>query len=200
MGILLVALIFTFAVTVHEFFHGLIAYWLGDDTAKRAGRLTLNPLAHIDPIGFLCLIIFRIGWARPVPIDERNFKYPRLFSALVGIAGPLSNFLFATLALFGLHHIAPLFSGATCLALQSFFKTMSWINIMLGVFNIVPLPPLDGSHLLRALLPTSWLPAYYHFMRYSIFLLLFLLLLPQTHIALLLAMEWVTEVLECLVV
>ena len=200
MGILVLILIFICAITVHEFFHAGIAYLLGDDTARRAGRLTLNPLAHIDLLGLICLLLFRIGWARPVPIDERNFRYPRLFSAIVGLAGPCSNFLFAIIALYGLHHIASLFTGATCLALVSLFKATSWINIMLGVFNLVPLPPLDGSHLLRAIMPTALLPAYYQFMRYSVFILLFLLLLPQTHLALLWAMEWTTEVLECLVV
>jgi Zn-dependent protease len=193
-------IVFVWAVTIHEFSHALVARVLGDDTAQRYGRLTLNPLAHLDPIGLLCLIVFRIGWARPVPIDERNFRYPRIFSALVGLAGPTSNFAMALISLYGFYYAVPFTTGATNDVLTVVFKTSAWINIMLGVFNLIPLPPLDGSHLLRAITPNFLLPLYYQIARFSLFILLILLMLPQTHVVLLLAIEWVHDVLECLVI
>jgi Zn-dependent protease len=193
-------IVFVWAVTIHEFSHALVARLLGDDTAQKFGRLTLNPLAHLDPIGLLCLIIFRIGWARPVPIDEHNFRYPRISSALVGLAGPTSNFLTALIALYGCYYLVPLTAATTNDVLTAIFKITVWINIMLGVFNLIPLPPLDGSHLLRAITPQALLPMYYQISRYSIFILLILLMLPQTHVVLLQAMEWVQDVLECLVI
>ncbi len=165
---------FIIALTVHEFSHALCAYLLGDPTAKRLGRLTLNPLAHIDPVGLILLILIRFGWAKPVPFDPRNFTYPRIFSVLVGFAGPLSNLVLAIISILALHHI-PL----NPLGIQ-FFQSMVWINVMLGVFNMIPIPPLDGSHFLRALLPNSLLPYYYHFERISFIVLIVLLgLVPQ---------------------
>lgn len=165
---------FIIALTVHEFSHALCAYLLGDPTAKRLGRLTLNPLAHIDPLGLLLLILVRFGWAKPVPFDPRYFKYPRIYSVLVGFAGPTSNLLLAIVSILALHHL-PL----TGLWIQ-FFQVMVWINVMLGVFNMLPIPPLDGSHFLRALLPNSLLPYYRHFERISFIVLILLLgLVPQ---------------------
>lgn len=194
--LLITIIAFVIAVTVHEFSHAFAAYMLGDPTAKESGRLSLNPFAHLDPFGLLFLIIFRFGWALPVPINERNFKYPRLFSVLVGLAGPLSNFAIALLALYGLEYCLPIVHHS----LDAFFKTTALINVMLGVFNLIPLAPLDGSHLIRALIPTSWLPYYYTFARYSIFLLLALLLFPRTYLALWHTIEWTYELLESLIV
>ncbi len=161
--------VFIIALTVHEFSHALCAYLLGDPTAKRLGRLTLNPLAHIDPVGLILLILIRFGWAKPVPFNPHNFTHPRIYSILVGLAGPISNLLLAITSIIALHHL-PL-SGLTI----QFFQSMVWINVMLGLFNLIPIPPLDGSHFLRALLPKSLLPYYYHFERYSFIFLIILI-------------------------
>lgn len=140
-----------FALTIHEFFHALAGYYLGDKTAQRAGRLTLNPLSHIDPIGFLMLMIVGIGWAKPVPFNPYNLKYHRWGPALVALAGPFSNFAsFFVLAIvtrallsFGL--------GANNLLIVLLVFTM-YINAILLFFNIIPVPPLDGSKLLYSYL------------------------------------------------
>lgn len=170
---------FLLAITFHEFAHAWSAYLLGDDTAKRFGRLTLNPLAHIDPVGLFCLLFFRIGWARPVPMDPGNFKYPRLYAMLSGLAGPLSNFLLALFFLYGVKLVSPAYMmQPPPHYFLEFFKLAAWINVMLGTFNLLPIPPLDGSHILHALIPPQWEYVYYKFQRYSIFILLILLLLP----------------------
>lgn len=168
---------FLFAITFHEFCHALCAYFLGDDTAKRLGRLTLNPLAHIDPLGLLCMIFFRIGWAKPVPFDPSHFSHPKLYSVLVGLAGPFSNFFLAVLCLYGIHY----FPSET--HLDAFLQISVWVNVMLGLFNLIPLPPLDGSHLLYALIPDSWHAAYVTFQKFSFIALLLLIMVPSFNIA-----------------
>lgn len=190
---------FIVALTIHEFCHALSAYLLGDPTAERMGRLTLNPLAHIDPLGLLLLILIRFGWAKPVPFDPRNFRYPRLYSVLVGLAGPFSNLVIALICMFGLHHI-PAFISYKILPLYTQFLQVSvWINVMLGVFNILPVPPLDGSHLLRALLPESVLPYYYRFERLSFILLIILISIPRVREFLIYAINSVIMLLESIV-
>lgn len=177
---LIISLIaFIVALTVHEFSHALAAYLLGDNTAKRLGRLTLNPLAHIAPLGLLFLILVRFGWAKPVPFDPRNFKYPRFYSVLVGLAGPTSNFILACIFMALSHHSSAFIPVQAAAYLTIFFKTSIWVNVMLGIFNILPIPPLDGSHLVRALLPTQLLPYYRIIERFSIFLLIILLMIPS---------------------
>ncbi len=140
------------AFTMHEFNHALIANLLGDKTAKEAGRLTLNPLAHIDPIGFLMLLMVGFGWAKPVPFLASNFKRPVLGSALVGLAGPSVNLLIAFTSTFLFYtfsnHLASDFFSA-------FFFFLTLINLFLVIFNIVPLPPLDGSKLLFGFLQNA---------------------------------------------
>lgn len=174
-------LAFFFALTFHEFSHALIAHWLGDDTAKKAGRLTLNPLVHIDLIGFLCLLLFRIGWAKPVPMNPENFKRPKLYQVLVGLAGPISNFILALMSLYALAYF-PLSSIAD--TAQTFFKALftssAQMNAMLGVFNLFPIPPLDGSHILQVFIPERYRMTYYRFLPLSIIVLLIILVLPQT--------------------
>lgn len=176
----MITILFAFlvALSVHEAAHAFMAYMLGDDTAKRAGRLSLNPLVHIDPIGLLCLLIFRIGWARPVIFDQRNFKYPRLYSVLVAYAGPLSNFLLA-LVMFVMLRFLPL--GAmpigVAVTFQQLLPVIAQISVMLGVFNMLPIPPLDGSHILMVLLIRR-APEFLMFLyRYSWFILLALFFL-----------------------
>jgi Zn-dependent protease len=191
---------FLIAVSFHECAHALVAYLLGDSTAKNSGRLTLNPLAHLDLFGILFLLTLGIGWATPVPIDERNFRYPRIFSIITGLAGPFSNLLLALGALYVLHYFGPCVAGSWHAVFVSFGRNLAYINTMLAVFNAIPLPPLDGSHLIRALLPRFLVPAYYTVARFSIVILLLLLMYPPTYGAFRHAIESTYDFLECLVI
>lgn len=149
---------FLFALTVHEFAHGYVAARFGDPTAARLGRLTLNPLKHLDPIGVIAFFIMKIGWAKPVPVDARYFKNPARDLLLVSLAGPGANM--ATAVVSGL--FAKLLAASGFLLPQAVFWPLLqmlaasvWINVMLAVFNLVPIPPLDGSKILMGLLPPS---------------------------------------------
>lgn len=147
------------AVTVHEVAHGWVADRLGDPTARLAGRLTLNPLPHIDPIGALAFVLAGFGWAKPVPVNARNLRYPRRDMAMVGLAGPLSNFLVAFAVLILLKLVAR-GAGVAPFAAVPLFGVLQYAyiyNLGLGIFNLIPLPPLDGGHFLPYLLPRgSW--------------------------------------------
>lgn len=154
-------LAFYLALTVHEFFHALSAYYLGDKTAQQAGRLTLNPLAHIDLFGTVILPIFLIlsqaglviGWAKPVPVNFNNLHNQKWGSALVSLAGPAANFIFAGLSLLILKLVFA-FTGLTGNnLLVNFLFLLIIINLILMVFNLIPIPPLDGSKVLFAFLP-----------------------------------------------
>ena len=155
-------------ITFHETCHGLVAYWLGDPTAKRAGRLTLNPLRHIDIGGLLMMALFRFGWAKPVPVDMRNFKNPKAGMALTALAGPVSNVVLAYAAVVLCNFVIFLADrlGSTwlLLALAQFFVYVEIISAGLAVFNVFPIPPLDGSKVLFALLSDR---AYDRLMRYE---------------------------------
>lgn len=171
---------FLLAVSFHECAHALVAYWLGDDTAKRQGRLTLNPLAHVDFLGLIFLLIFRIGWANPVPMDYRNFKYPRLYAVIAALAGPFSNFFLAYLCFLAIAHFpSVLFSAAVTVSFVQVFTACAYINIMLGAFNILPIPPLDGSHILNAFLIKRFPNVVAWLYRYSLIIILVLFLTPQ---------------------
>lgn len=140
------------ALTLHELAHGLIAYKLGDPTAKQHGRLTLNPLKHIDPLGLLALWLIGFGWAKPVPVNPLYFRGNRrrgLF--LVGLAGPMTNFLLAFAAALLMALVPALRSGF----ISSLMQLTLIYNVLLGVFNLLPLPPLDGSKVLQYFLPNS---------------------------------------------
>ena len=144
-----VALLLVFPV--HEFAHGIVAHLLGDPTAKYQGRLTLNPLAHIDLKGFLFLLIFGFGWAKPVQIDPRYFKNRRLGMILTSAAGPLSNVIFCliTYTVFGILQVYALQNGIDWLGYFSvLFYYMAIYNATFAVFNLIPFPPLDGSKIL----------------------------------------------------
>lgn len=162
-------------LTVHETCHGLTAYALGDPTAKRMQRLSLNPLHHIDWLGLASMVICGFGWAKPVPVDMRYFKNPRLGMAFTALAGPVSNFLLALLLLFAaslLPALAPV--NAVAAGLFSFCASTAVLSIGLGLFNLVPIPPLDGSKVLFSILPEK---AYYTLMRYERYGMAVLLLL-----------------------
>ena len=140
-------------ITFHEVSHGYIAYRLGDTTAKDAGRLTLNPLKHIDPMGLLMMIVFKFGWAKPVPVNMMRFRNPKRGMALTALAGPVSNVLLALVFLFlygllyrALYSVQPL--------LDMIWLT-AYISLALAIFNIIPVSPLDGSKVLFALLPDA---------------------------------------------
>ncbi|MCL6595602.1 MAG: site-2 protease family protein [Firmicutes bacterium] len=149
------------AVILHELAHGVVARALGDPTAERAGRLTLNPLPHIDPVGFVTLVFFHFGWARPVPVDPRYFRHPYRDMVAVALAGPLANGVWAMVLALALAAVAPLYAGGVnapaplVVALGAGME----ISVSLGLFNLLPVPPLDGSHFVSALWPAAgrWL-------------------------------------------
>lgn len=134
---------------LHELAHGYVAYSLGDPSPKYLGRLSLNPVRHIDPVGFLLLLTVGFGWAKPVQVNPMNFADPRRGMALVAAAGPLANFLLALLFLVSLQVV----QVAEASALGRMLLVGAWINVALGVFNLLPLPPLDGSKVLGGIVP-----------------------------------------------
>lgn len=167
-GIGILALLYT--IISHEIAHGLVAYWNGDPTAKNAGRLSLNPLRHLDLFGTLCLIVFKFGWAKPVPIDERNFKNRRLGLFAVSIAGITTNLISAVIAIFLIILLAD--KNAY---LYSFFSYVAIYGIYFAIFNLLPIPPLDGSKILASFLPVNFEIFIYKYER--IFNLLLIILL-----------------------
>lgn len=159
------------AIIPHEMAHGYAAYLCGDETAKNDGRLSLNPLHHLDPIGTICLIFFKFGWAKPVMINPNNFRDRKKGTFFVSIAGVLTNFILAIISVIIMKYIR----------LSDFvfelFMNIFWFNIILGVFNLIPIPPLDGSKLLFSFLP----PKYeYYLIKYEKYGYILLLLLIMT--------------------
>ena len=156
-------------ITLHELSHGFVAYKLGDNTAKDRGRLTLNPLKHLDVMGLLMLLVFHVGWAKPVPVNMYNFKNPKRGMALTALAGPVSNFLITLvfMFLFGFAYTIVLahYSEQGYYLLQMLQLT-AYISLGLGMFNLIPIPPLDGSKVVAVLLPDrayDWLRRYERF-------------------------------------
>ncbi len=152
-------------IVLHELAHGLAAYKMGDDTAKRMGRLTLNPLRHIDPLGLICMAVLHFGWAKPVPINMYNFKNPKRGMALTALAGPAMNLLIsaAFLGAFSLSFEKLVYSDFGIQVLR-FFYTTAYLSLYLALFNLVPIPPLDGSKVLFSFLPDEH---YRRLMRYE---------------------------------
>ncbi len=167
-------------ITIHEVSHGLAALALGDRTAETQKRLSLNPLRHVDVMGLLMLIVFKIGWARPVPVNMMNFRNPRLGMALTALAGPVSNFLFAILILFLRGLLTPaalsLSWGQTALSIAD---ATAYMSVGLGVFNLIPIPPMDGSKLLFAILPER---AYFAILRYEKYGMILIVLLVFSNV------------------
>jgi len=157
-------------ITLHELAHGFVAYKLGDPTAKDMGRLTLNPLKHIDPVGFLALIILRFGWAKPVPYNPNYFKNRRLGTFLVSIAGPLMNIVLALLSLV----VMVLLNDSTSIW-NTLFEMMFLYNVIFAVFNSLPIPPLDGSKILASILPNPLESLFWKYEKYGYVILLVLI-------------------------
>lgn len=172
-------------ITVHELSHGLAAYKLGDPTAKNAGRLTLNPIKHIDPFGLLMMVAVHVGWAKPVPVDMRYFKRPKRDMALTALAGPASNFVLALAVgvLFSLLYASRevmtfLLERMGWDGFQLFFQflvNLVVMNVGLGIFNLFPIPPLDGSKILFSFLPTRIYRTILRYERYVMIALMALL-------------------------
>lgn len=165
-----------FGITIHEFAHVFAAYVQGDPTGKERGRLTLNPLVHIDPLGLVALLVAGFGWGRPAPFNPSFLKRPRLGTLLIALAGPIANLLAITV--FGLvfRFLLPSLSLDTENLLVIFLVFLIQVNLILMVFNLIPIPPLDGSRILFALLPKRYMGVAFALERYGPFLLIGLLL------------------------
>lgn len=174
-------------IILHEVAHGLVAHWCGDDTAKRAGRLTLNPLRHIDPLGSIVVPILLLawgapafGWAKPVPVNVSNLRRPRNQSILVSLAGPFTNVIIAVGAGFAFRFavqgikLAP--NPSSWPVVDVILFVLGEVNVIIAVFNLIPIPPLDGSVILERFLPRTWLPGYYRLRMFSMVLVLVVVL------------------------
>ena len=173
-NLILSALAVLITLSIHEYAHAYAASKLGDDTAKNLGRLSLNPLKHLDPIGALCMLFFRFGWAKPVPINPRNFNDPKKGFALSALAGPLVNiviaFVFSGIYLFSYYALSGVMFEADSFALNfarnglKFLQIFFSVNLGLGIFNLLPIPPFDGSRLLNVIFPPK---IYFEVMKYE---------------------------------
>jgi len=173
------------AIILHEVSHGVVALAFGDDTAKRAGRLTLNPIAHVDPVGSVALPLLLavagapvFGWAKPVPVNPRNLRNPRQQTLLVSLAGPATNIVLAVGA-------AVVLRGATHSSLPiDLAVQFGIINVVLATFNLIPIPPLDGSAVIERFLPATWWPGWLRLRQYSLAILFVILfLLPGNYLS-----------------
>jgi Zn-dependent protease len=165
----LVAVALIFSISIHEFSHAFAANALGDPTAKNMGRLTINPKAHLDPIGTLFLLFVGFGWGRPVPFNPMNLKNPKKDSALISLAGPISNLILATLLSLVLRFVPV---GEL---ISTFLYTAILYNLMLGFFNLIPLGPLDGNKIMFGILPNKLAVQWVEFQRNGTYILMFLI-------------------------
>lgn len=169
-----------FAIILHEIAHGLVSTWLGDPTPKRQGRLSLNPLKHLDPIGTLCLIFFHVGWAKPVVVNPDYYKNKKRGMALVALAGPLMNFLLAIFSIIIMAIFVKVNAYSNVLLIiYNFLLYFSVINLGLGLFNLIPIPPLDGSRILGAFLKDDTYEQYMKYERYGFIIIAILLALSS---------------------
>ena len=205
------------ALSVHECAHAWAAYKLGDSTAKNFGRMTINPLKHLDPLGVLCMIVAGFGWARPVPVNSRNLRNPKKDMVLISLAGPASNIVLAFIGLLILRIlqvlVLPALSAAAIGAfgvdaiamLLQFLMLFCMLNAGLAIFNLLPIPPLDGSHLLALILPSRIYFKYVQYERYISFALVLLLVFNVLDIPLLflrsyllMGLEWIIDLIPFL--
>jgi Zn-dependent protease len=175
MEIIIRIAVLLFAVTIHEYAHGKAALSLGDPTAKNAGRLTLNPLRHIDPMGAICMFLFNFGWAKPVPVNPAYFADKRKDIILMALSGPISNLAAAFVAGLFMRYFYDIQLDGYKLILVY----MILMNVGLGLFNLLPIPPLDGSHVLENILPPAAARGFMHIRRYAPVVLLGVLLLDH---------------------
>ncbi len=165
------------AMVVHEYAHARVAVAMGDFTPRLMGRLTFNPVAHIDPIGLLMLFLVHFGWAKPVTINPNNFRNPRRDDILVSLAGPGANLLAAFLALL-IMALCLKFGYQMSTGMRTVFSLIMIYNINFAIFNMIPIPPLDGSHVLKQLLPYDMAMKLQDLERYSIFILIAIMMTP----------------------
>ena len=186
MSILLTVPTVLLSLSIHEAAHGYVAYKMGDRTAFNLGRVTLNPLKHLDPIGAICMLLFGYGWAKPVPINARNFENPKKGMALTALAGPVSNFILGIIGVF--LYCLVLFSANTEVVVKAisrnetlfilvrviitFLYYFAYLNFLYMVFNLIPVPPFDGSRIFSSFLPTR---VYFSIMRYERYYLIAIL-------------------------
>jgi Zn-dependent protease len=165
-------------ITFHEFSHAAVASLQGDQTARSQGRLTLNPISHLDPLGSIAIIVAGIGWGRPVPVNPTHLRSRRFGAVMVGLAGPAANFAVALVAAVAFRIVYPAVATSFDVGFSvNLLDMLVTINVILGVFNLLPIPPLDGSTLLSLLLPPSRQSIVAFLNQYGIFLLLGLLIL-----------------------
>ena len=199
------------ALSVHECAHAWAAYKLGDSTAKNFGRMTINPLKHLDPLGVLCMIVAGFGWARPVPVNSRNLRNPKRDMVLISLAGPASNIILAFIGLLILRILQVLVLPALSAAaigtfgvdaiamLLQFLMLFCMLNAGLAIFNLLPIPPLDGSHLLALILPSRIYFKYVRYERYISFSLVLLLVFNVLDVPLLFLRSYLLMVLEWII-
>ncbi len=175
------------AISMHEFAHGYVSYRLGDPTPKEQGRLSLNPLKHLDPMGTLCLLILKFGWAKPVSVNPYYYYNKKRGMVMVALAGPLMNLSIAFIATFCMGVILKITEGYAGTGVQYLFRLLNYtsiINIGLGVFNLIPVPPLDGSKILGAVLPEDKYFKYMQYERYGHIILVALIMLNVLNVPL----------------
>lgn len=170
--VVLIAL-FVASISLHEFGHAITAHLLGDPTPSEQGRVTVNPASHLDPLGTVFLLLAGFGWAKPVQVNTSLLRWPRFGNFLVSAAGPFTNLVLALAAAAALKYGGNWSTGA-----QLWFAVAFQLNLMLMIFNLLPIPPLDGGHLVEAILPRAWVPAWERLLPYGMVLLLLIVFWP----------------------
>lgn len=167
------------ALSIHEYAHAYAAYKCGDPTARNLGRMTLDPVKHLDPIGTICLLLFRFGWAKPVPVNSRNFKHPKKDNVLVSLSGIIANFIMSFIA-FAIFFLVYYKLGFSNEIFANIMMPIVILNITLGIFNLLPIPPLDGFQVLNSFLPHKASGVINVLYRYGFIILLILILTNVT--------------------